>query len=354
MVGRLGDGDITGVAAPGVLGFCAGETSALRWIRAAILAPLVLILLSIAWRLEPAQAQNVPNANAVLVPLEATINQNAIMRREVAPPPTRQRTLRGRLGEPIAGVPPEKLTETRFTLTAIDFQAPDFHLDPAIFAPAWQGLIGKEVTLHDLVAVLEKIEDIYRKKDYVVIAKVPPQEYASGRIRIVAYPVYVTEVEVKGDNGKLGHRLDPIFERLKAMRPLRQSAVYRQLLIVEDLIGTEISAEWFQIENAQGAARLELNIVPTPGNLQLTLDDYGGVNVGPLQASVKARLNDMFGLFETTDILTLANPANPARIAYLGFAQAIPLGKTGFSLNYGIANSWSNPGGLPEQLRLHS
>src|SRR5262249_46003630 len=156
-----------------------------------------------------------------------------------------------------------------------------------------------------------------------------PQEYASGRIRIVAYAIHVTEVVVKGDNGRLRGRLDPIFERLKAMKPLRQTAIYRQLLLAEDLIGGEINADWFRIEGAQGAARLELDIPPYPGNLLLSLDDYGGVNVGPLQASAKAHLNDMFGLFETTDITALANPANPARIAFLGLVQTVPLGMSG-------------------------
>ena len=329
---------------------------ALKWSRALGIALSVIVcaLLFGPW-LEPARAQNGQNSpNIVLVPLEATINQNAFMRQEIAPQPARERTLRGRLGEPIAGVPPEKLKETRFTLTSVDLQGPDFHLDPAIFTPTWQNLVGKEITLHDLVGVLETIENIYRKQDYVVVAKVPPQDYTGGRIRIVAYAIHVSEVVVKGDTARLRGRLDPIFERIKAMQPLRQTAIYRQLLIVEDLVGGEISAEWYQIESTQGAARLEVEIPPYPGNLLLGLDNYGGVNIGPLQASAKARVHDMLGLFESTDITVLANPANPARIAFVGFAQTVPLGKTGFSLNYGIANSWSNPGGLAEQVNLHS
>lgn len=299
----------------------------------------------------PALAQNA----AVLVPLGATINQNAIIRQEISPTPTPQRPLRGRLGEPIAGVPPEKLAETRFTLTAVDFQGPaDLQLDPAIFAPAWRGLLGKEVSLRELGTALETIEDIYRKRDYVVIAKIPPQDFASGRVRIVAYTVYVSELEVKGDSGRLRGRLDPIFARIQAMRPLRLSALYRQLLLAEDLLSGEINAEWYQIESAPGAARLELVITHRPGNLLLGLDNYGGKDIGPLQASARAQVNDIFGLFESTWITVLANPANPARIAILGLSQAVPLGTTGFNLVYGIASSWSNPGGTSLEVRLHS
>ncbi len=314
------------------------------------LALVVLLLLSPAFGLVPATAQNL-----VLVPIEATINQNAIMRQEMAPPPRKQRSLRGRLGEPVAGVPPEKLAETRFTLTAVDFVGPpDLPRDPATFAPAWQGLLGKEISLHDIATALESIEDIYRKLDYVVVAIAPPQDIAQGRVHIVAYAIHVAEIEVKGDTSRLRGRLDPIFARLKAMQPLRQTAVYRQLLIAEDLIGGEITVDWFQIGSTPGPARLEITIPSSRGNLQLGFDNYSGMNVGPLQATARAHVNDVFGLFESTDINVLANPANPARIAYLGMAQTVPLGTSGFSLSYGIADSWSNPGGVSEQVRLHS
>lgn len=315
------------------------------------LALVTLFLLLQAIPLKPAAAQNA----AILVPLEATINQNAVIRQEIAPPPTRQRTLRGRLGEPIAGVPPEKLAETRFTLTAVDFEGPaDLRLDPAIFAPAWRGLIGKEISLREIGTALEAIEDIYRQRDYVVIAKMPPQDLASGRVRIVAYTVHVSELEVKGDNRRLRGRLDPIFARIRAMRPLRLSALYRQLLIAEDLLSGEINAEWFQIENTPGAARLEITITAGPGNLLLGLDNYGGRDIGPLQATTRAQVNDIFGLFESTAISVLTNPANPARIAILGLTQTVPLGTTGFNLAYGIASSWSNPGGPSQDVWLHS
>jgi hemolysin activation/secretion protein len=293
--------------------------------------------------------------NPLLIPLEATINQNAVMRQEILPPPARQRPLRGRLGEPIAGVPPERLTETRFRLAGVDFEPPPaVHLDPTLFPPAWQELVGKEISLHDLGTVLVKIEEIYRQHDYVVIAKAPPQDFSSGRPRIVAYGVYVGELDVKDESGQLLARLDPIFARIKAMRPLRLSALYRELLIAEDLVNGEINAEWFQIESEPGSARLELNITYQRASLLLNFDNYGATNIGPLQASAKARINDALGLFESTDITFLTNPSDPARITLLGFAQTVPLGTTGFSLSYGLVNSWSNPAGSSEKVGLHS
>lgn len=321
-----------------------GQRVPWRWLAFAIF----LIVLTSLFRPEPGAAQSLP-----LLPLEATINQNAVMRQELSPPPKRAATLRGRLGEPIAGVPPEKLEQTRLKLTAVEFEAPaDVHLDPALLSPAWQGSIGKEISLRDFGLILEKIEDIYRQQDYVVIAQVPPQDFASGRIHVVASSVYVSEIEVKGVSSP--GRLEPIFKRIKAMRPLRQSALYRQLLLAEDLVDGMIEAEWFQIANLRGAARLELNVTATPGTISLNFDNWGGQTTGPLQASARAHLHDVFGQFESTDFTALTNPADPQELVLLGVNQTLPIGTTGFSVGYGIANSWSDPSGTEASAGIHS
>ena len=322
-----------------------------QW-RASILVLVVLVLLAQLLPLKPAEAQTTPG----LFSLEATINQNAVMRQEFSPPPTRQRTLRSKLGEPVAGVAPEKLAETRFTLRSVEFEAPaDIHLDPAIFAPAWQGLIGKEISLKDFTAALDSIDDIYRQHDYVVIAKVPPQPFASGHIRIVAYEVYVTDVEVKGGSAGQRRRLYPLFARIKAMRPLRQTEIYRQLLIAEDLLGGELTADWFQIEGQAGGRRGSRS--PSP---PVRAVSRWGSTITAARTSDRCRPppggtpRTSSGCSSSTDITTLTNPANPSQITMVGVSQSVPLGMDGLSVNYGFANSWSNPGGPSGDEGLHS
>jgi len=73
-----------------------------------------------------------------------------------------------------------------------------------------------------------------------------------------------------------------------------------------------------------------------------------------LQASARGHAQDVFGLFESTDITTLTNPANPSQITMVGVSQSVPLGMDGLSMNYGFANSWSNPGGPSGDEGLHS
>ena len=85
------------------------------------------------------------------VPFQITIDQNAIMR-QYAPPLTRPKSLGGTVSAPIAGIPPERLGENRFRLTSIEIEGA-VTLNPSLFMPLWQGLVGKEITLLDINTV---------------------------------------------------------------------------------------------------------------------------------------------------------------------------------------------------------
>ena len=286
------------------------------------------------------------------IPFQITIDQNAIMR-QYAPPLTRPKSLGGTMGAPIAGIPVERLGETRFRLASVDLEG-TITLKPSLFAHLWQGLIGKQVTLLEIKPILEGIEDIYRQNDYRAAAIVPQQNFDTGRIKIVVYEFYIKELLIKGDTKRLRGRLDPFIDRITAMRPMKASLVYRYLLLAEDQAGISIYGEVVRIDDEPGAIRIELTITFKPGNLTLGLDNYGPKDAGPLQAQANAHVNDLFGMFETTDLLVVTNPAAVNQLTFVNWSQQYPMGTTGFSFNYFVGQSWSSPGGLSRLVQLNS
>src|SRR5947209_3105874 len=82
------------------------------------LALIVAALLMLATT--PVASQTAAQAAAALL-LVTTVDQNAIMR-QYAPPLVRPPTLGGRLSLPVAGIPDERLADTRFTLRAVDLE----------------------------------------------------------------------------------------------------------------------------------------------------------------------------------------------------------------------------------------
>ena len=128
---------------------------------------------------------------------EIARDQTAIIEQFEGPPRARPR-IPITLSAPVAGLPDARLKSVRFRLRSIVLEGART-LDPALFAPLWEGLIGRQISLLDLKKVVEGIERIYRENDYYGAAAVPQQDFASGRIRIILYDSYIRDVVVKSE-----------------------------------------------------------------------------------------------------------------------------------------------------------
>jgi hemolysin activation/secretion protein len=281
------------------------------------------------------------------------VDQNAIMR-QYAPPLARPKSLGATVTLPVAGIAPDKLGDTRFRLASIEIEGTQ-SLSPSQLTPLWQALIGREITLLDIKKVVDAIEETYKKNDLRAGVVVPPQDFAAGHVRINVYEYYIKELIIKGNaTDRLRGRLDPFFDRITEMRPLRASQLYRNLLLAEDRAGLSMYGEFIRIEDEPGAIRMEITLTFKPGNLTLGLDNFGVKDIAPVQGQAAAHINDMFGLFEATDFLVVTNPAAPDQFAFVNWAQLVPLGATPFAFNYFVGQSWVAPGGLQRQLQLRS
>ena len=278
---------------------------------------------------------------------DVIINQNSVLER-YTPPPTPPRGIGVTvITDDVAGVAPEALDSVRFTLRNVQIEGA-VTLDPALFAPLYASLVGRTVTLRELDGVLKGIEAIYRDHDYYARAFAPRQDLADGSVRIVVYESYIREVSIEGDVHNIRNleaRLRPYIDRMVEMRPVRISQLMRYALLMSDLGGLTIEAQFSQIPEEPGAGRLVLRIDFDPSSFSARLDNFASDDVGPLELAGQARFNNLFGLFETTELLVVTNPAAPEQLVLGRFAQTIPLGPSGFAFGYDYAHIWSNPAG---------
>jgi hemolysin activation/secretion protein len=220
-------------------------------------------------------------------------------------------------------------------------------LDPALFAPLYSSLIGREITLAGIKPLLDGIEGVYRDNDYYALALVPPQDVSGGVIRVVVYESYIREVSIEGDDiagiRNLQPRLQPYIDRMVEMRPVRISRLLRYALLMTDLAGLTINAEFSRIVDEPGAGRLVLKIDFDPSSFRARLDNFSSNSVGPLELAGNVRFNNAFGLFEWTVILLVTNPEAPEELVFGRFAQHVPLGPSGFAMGYEYSHVWSNP-----------
>ncbi|CAN7689216.1 ShlB/FhaC/HecB family hemolysin secretion/activation protein [Mesorhizobium sp. LjRoot246] len=258
------------------------------------------------------------------------------------PPPRRAPSIGITFANPVAGLPVEKLKAIRFQLRGVKLEGA-MTLDPSIFAPLWKDLIGRKISLADLKTVVDGIERIYREHDYFGAALVPQQDFSKGQIRIVLYEAHILDIVVESNRPELKEKLQPYFDRMMAMRPVRVSRLERYALLIADIPGVTVEAQFSKIEDDPGAGRLVLKIDYEPFGFAARLDNLGTPATGPLQLSGIARFNDTLGLLEGSEALAVTNPVDPEELVFLRFGQLFPLGPSGFAAGYEVGHVWTNP-----------
>src|SRR5471032_1595702 len=93
---------------------------------------------------------------------------------------------------------PRAVDEVHFKLTDIKIDGA-VTIPPAQFRPLYEQLLGKDVTLGDILTVAEKIESQYRAEGYLLVrAYVPPQRVSDGVFTINVVEGYIAELSVQG------------------------------------------------------------------------------------------------------------------------------------------------------------
>jgi hemolysin activation/secretion protein len=110
------------------------------------------------------------------------------------------------------------------------------------------------------------------------------------------------------------------------MIPLRVSLLERYLLLIADLGGYQVDALLEQIPGEVGAGGLTLNLAPAGVGGQVTLDNSGARETGPLQLTGVAFAGDVLGLFEQSTLVGVTNPVDPKEFRLVNFAQDYPVG----------------------------
>jgi len=239
-------------------------------------------------------------------------------------------------------IPLEEARRIRIPLRAVNIDGA-FVLTPEQLAETWKGRLGSEVTLADIYGVADAMEAMYLDAGYYAQVVVPRQELEDGEIRLVIYQSYIRELTVRSDVPGMRERLAPYIDRITAMRPIRVKDLERQLLLMSDLAGLTIQGTARRPEDPSGGGSLDLEITFTRASGKITLDNLGDDSAGPLELSAQVTFNDVFGLFEATNMVGLTIPDQPKELLFFQIGQDIPVGTHGLHVGYTLTTLTSEP-----------
>jgi hemolysin activation/secretion protein len=229
---------------------------------------------------------------------------------------------------------PRAVDELRFHLT-------DIHVVGAVtlpaesFRPVYQNLIGRDVSLSDILDVAGAIEALYRRNGYILVrAFVPPQRVADGIFTINVVEGFIANVSIEGGDAGMRDRIRAYLQPALASRPLRLVTMEEALLLTNDLPGIVASGLLRPSLDTPGASDLVVTVTQRRLTGGLAVDNRGSEFSGVWSATGDFELS---GLFDDVDALdgtvTTSSQVSPSRRIAGQLRYLQPVGNQGAILS---------------------
>lgn len=201
--------------------------------------------------------------------------------RKSRPIPLSQPTVRSSGEKDLAG----QDQSIRFGLRSLSITGTTVFTPDELFAP-YASLCGKQVSFNQVNEIAVALTKRYRDAGFLLSSVIlPAQEVDPGGadIRFVAVEGFIAAVEYAGDEMLLRQFtafFEPVKNRLLAKKPLQHKDFEREMLLLQDLVGMEVSSH-FEAAQVPGGAVLMLKLERKPVSGSLSWGNTGTESSGP-------------------------------------------------------------------------
>lgn len=170
---------------------------------------------------------------------------------------------------------PRAVDELQFHLEDIRVQGA-VTLPPESFRPLYEQLLGKDVSLSDILDVAAAIEAEYRRNGYILVrAFVPPQRVADGIFTINIVEGFIANVAVEGGDEGTRERIRNYVQPALDAKPLRILTIEQALLLANDLPGVTAGGLLRPSLDTPGASDLTVTVAQNPLTGGIAIDNRG-------------------------------------------------------------------------------
>jgi hemolysin activation/secretion protein len=175
------------------------------------------------------------------------------------------------------------------------------------FRDVYENLIGKDITLSNILDVADKIEARYRAAGYLLVrAYVPPQRVKDGVFTINVVEGFVASTSVEGASKATRAVTKNYLREVVDQKPLELSTIERALLLANDIPGVTATGT-LRAASTPGASELIVNESESPIAAGLATNNRGSRFSGRWTLSADVALNDLLG----GDQIALAGNTSP-------------------------------------------
>ena len=291
-------------------------------------ALLAVLLVSLA----PAQAQVVPPAA-----------EPETIQKRLEPPPRPKAVPPIDIPDTGRAIPPPGAEETRFVLTDLLVGGNTVYTEEELM-PLWEGLLGQEITLTQFYGVAAAITVRYRNDGYILTrALVPPQEIIDGVAEIEVIEGYIDSVVIEGDPTGPAAQIEDKIAAITDSQPLRADVLERYLLLLNDLPSVIVQSVLRPSPMTPGASELIIILEEAKKSAAISLDNRGSRFLGPYQYGVNVRIDNGFGLYESTE-LNVIGATELNELLFVSVTHTQPLTSEGTTLTVIASHTSTEPG----------
>ena len=230
---------------------------------------------------------------------------------------------------------------TRFIVKDVLFEGATVYQQP-LLKSFFSDMIGRTVTANQVTAATDNLTAQYRNDGYILARALPinlPPENGIVRIEIVEGYIDAVDVQTQQANDVIG-LIQHYGEKIRAVKPLRQSELERYLLLMNDLPGVSATGSLSPSQTQPGAATLVINAKQKQFGAQIGFNNRLTKLLGTYRGEVYAEANNLLKLQEKSYARVFQSFEDKMTVLSLG--EDLPVFGEGTRLTFMVNQIWSN------------
>ncbi|MBA3898439.1 MAG: ShlB/FhaC/HecB family hemolysin secretion/activation protein, partial [Sphingomonadaceae bacterium] len=258
------------------------------------------------------------------------------------PPPSSSRvTVEGEIERA-----PCPLADAAYKDITVQFTGAEFSglgpVSPDMLRPAYADQIGKTVPIAAVCEIRDRAATILRRAGYLAAVQVPPQKIESGTVRFDVLMAKLVGFQVRGDAGNSEGIIQGYLKAIQEQPVFNILAAERYLLLARDLPGFDVRLTLRPAGTVPGEVIGEVQVVRTPVELDVNVQNYGSREVGRFGGLAQLRLNGLFGAGDRTT-LGVFSTADFEEQQVVQASQEFRIGREGLLIAGDFNYAWTHP-----------
>lgn len=206
-------------------------------------------------------------------------------------------------------------------------------------AEPFSALVGKTITVADLIKAANAVTKLYQEHGYVLsFCFIPAQDFAEGKVRVTVVEGYVAKMAITGNAGAAEGKIRDIAAAMLRDVPLKRATFERTINLLSQLPGLKISAVVPPPQTVGGATELQLDVSRKP----ITVGTGLLFNQPGVRGMFTVNANSLTPLAEQITLSVLA-PRGRDNEEYYAAAYAQPLGSDGLQVRVDASHYHGRP-----------